>query len=437
MSVALVGWGLDRLVDLAREDGIDELEIQIGVSQVLILIAFMFSFVLAMTAAFVGAPAVGGDLESGVAYAILARPLRRADVLLGRWLGSALVVVAYAVASGLLAIGVAVARVRATARPSRCSRSRSWPAQALVLLTLTLALGSVLPSIAAGAIAVVGFGLGWMAGVLAGVAAALGVDRLSARSPRSSRWLLPSDGLWRGVIYGLEPPLVVLIAAGEAPELANANPFYAATPPPLAFVVWSIVWIGARARRRGLVVRTARPLTRATGSAAVAEAAGHVVVDQADALHERVDDRRADEPEAAPPEVGRQRVRGRRRGRDLAGPRGRRQARRRRRDHRREVRDRTSRTRPAVARKAAALPIVASILAPLRTIPASAIRRARSVASNAATTAGSKPAERRPEGLALAQDRRPRQARPGTTRGRAARTARCRRGPGMPHSSSW
>jgi hypothetical protein len=28
----------------------------------------------------------------------------------------------------------------------------------------------------------------------------------------ASRWLLPTDGLWRGVIYGLEPPLVVLIA---------------------------------------------------------------------------------------------------------------------------------------------------------------------------------------------------------------------------------
>jgi hypothetical protein len=59
-----------------------------------------------------------------------------------------------------------------------------------------------------------------------------------------SRWLLPSDGLWRGVIYGLEPPLVLLIAAGEAPELANANPFYAAAPPPLAFVIWSVVWVG-------------------------------------------------------------------------------------------------------------------------------------------------------------------------------------------------
>ena len=285
---------------LAREGGSDALEIQIGVSQVLILIAFMFSFVLAMTAAFVGAPAIGGDLESGVAYAILARPLRRADLLLGRWLGSALVVAAYAAASGLLAIG------------SRCSSSGYGPpdpllavaflaGEALVLLTLTLALGSVLPSIAAGAIAVVGFGLGWMAGVLAGVGAALGVAALGPVA-EASRWLLPTDGLWRGVIYGLEPSLVVLIAAGRAPNLANANPFYAATPPPLAVRDLVDRLDGAGARCRDLVVRPARPVRR-SGSAPVAEAPREVVVDEPDALHERIDDGRADEPEPAPLEV--------------------------------------------------------------------------------------------------------------------------------------
>jgi ABC-type transport system involved in multi-copper enzyme maturation permease subunit len=241
VSVALVGWGLDRLVDLARENESTELEIRIGVSQVLILIAFMFSFVLAMTAAFVGAPAIGGDLESGVAYAILARPLRRADMLIGRWIGSAIVVAAYAAASGLLAIGVAVL-VSGYGPPEPLLAVAFLAGEALILLTLTLALGSVLPSIAAGAIAVVGFGLGWIAGVMAGVATALGVEGLKGVA-EVSRWILPTDGLWRGVIYGLEPPLVALIAAGRAPNLVEANPFYAATPPPLAFVIWSVAWM--------------------------------------------------------------------------------------------------------------------------------------------------------------------------------------------------
>ena len=242
VSVALVGWGLERLVNLARADGVDELQIRIGVSQVLILVAFMFSFVLAMTAAFVGAPAIGGDLESGVALAILARPLRRTELLVGRWLGCACVVTAYTALSGLLAIGVAVF-VSGYGPPEPGLALAFLTGQALVLLTLTLALGSVLPSIGAGAIAVVAFGLGWMAGVMAGVAAAFGVELLG-QVAEVSRWLLPSDGLWRGVIYGLEPPLVVLLSAGEAPDLANANPFYASAPPALAFVVWSIAWMG-------------------------------------------------------------------------------------------------------------------------------------------------------------------------------------------------
>jgi ABC-type transport system involved in multi-copper enzyme maturation permease subunit len=242
LSVALVGWGLERLVTLSRADGVEEIQIRIGVSQILILIAFMFSFVLAMTAAFVGAPAVGGDLESGVALAVLARPIRRVEVLVGRWLGCACVVVAYTVASGLLAIGAAFL-VSGYGPPEPFLALAFLSGQALVLLTLTLALGSVLPSIAAGAIAVVAYGLGWMAGVMAGVAAVLGVQLLG-QVAEVSRWILPSDGLWRGVVYGLEPPFVVLLAAGRTQQIAEANPFYASAPPPLAFVLWSVVWMG-------------------------------------------------------------------------------------------------------------------------------------------------------------------------------------------------
>lgn len=241
VSVVLVGLGVERLVDLARDDGIGELEIRVGVSQVLILIAFMFSFVLAMTAAFLGAPAIGGDIESGVALAMLARPLRRTELLLGRWLGLALVVVAYTVASGALAI--AVVTVIAGFGPPHPELALAFlSAQAVVLMTLTLALGSVLPAIGAGAIAVVAFGIGWIAGVLAAVATALGLESLSGLA-EASRWIFPSDGLWRGVVYGLEPPIATLVAIGRSPEGLAANPFVALEPPALTFIAWSVVWV--------------------------------------------------------------------------------------------------------------------------------------------------------------------------------------------------
>ena len=83
VSVILVGWGTERLVTLAREDRVGEVEIRIGVSQVLILIAFMFSYVLAMSAAFLAAPAIASDVETGTVHAMLARPLRRAELVVG------------------------------------------------------------------------------------------------------------------------------------------------------------------------------------------------------------------------------------------------------------------------------------------------------------------------------------------------------------------
>ena len=238
--VILTGWGVERLATLARSNGVSELQVRIGVSQVLILVAFMFSFVLAMTAAFLGAPAIAVDIESGVAQSMLARPIRRADLVVGRWLGLSIVVAAYGAGAGLLEIGT-VAVVTGHAPPEPFVAVAFLAAQAVVILTFALLLSTRLPSMAGGAICVVLFGLAWMAGVFAGIGRLFDVE-LIVQVAGASRWLFPTDGLWRGVVFGLEPPLVILGASG-AGRISQANPFYAANPPPLEFVVWSVAWV--------------------------------------------------------------------------------------------------------------------------------------------------------------------------------------------------
>jgi ABC-type transport system involved in multi-copper enzyme maturation permease subunit len=239
-TVVLTGWGVERLTTLARGNGVSELQIRIGVSQVLILVAFMFSFVLAMTAAFLGAPAIAVDVESGVAQSMLARPIRRADLVVGRWLGLSIVVAVYGAGAGLLEIGT-VFVVTGHAPPEPFVAVAFLAAQAVVILTLALLLSTRLPSMAGGAICVVLFGLAWMAGVFAGIGRLFDVELL-VQVAQASRWLFPTDGLWRGVVFGLEPPVVIL-GASSAGRIAAANPFYAANPPPLEFVVWSVAWV--------------------------------------------------------------------------------------------------------------------------------------------------------------------------------------------------
>ena len=162
----------------AARASVDEIQVQIGVSQVLILIAFMFSFVLAMSAAFLAAPAIASDVESGTVHAMLARPMRRSDLVIGRWLGLSIVVAGYAALSGLFAIAV-VDLVSGHVPPQPLVAVGFLACESIVVLTLALTLGTRLPGIAAGAITVVLFGLGWFAGVLGSVALVFDAEPLA------------------------------------------------------------------------------------------------------------------------------------------------------------------------------------------------------------------------------------------------------------------
>jgi len=239
IAVSLTAWGVSSLIAAARDHGVTDLEIKFAVSQILIFIAFMFGFVLVMTAAFFGSPAIATELENGIAQAMLARPLPRASYLLGRWFGLAIVIVGYAAVSGFLAIGV-VGLVSGYVPPDPILPVAYLAGQALVLLSLTVLLSTRLPPIAGGAIAVVAYGLAWMAGVLGKIGLALGTTSLVTASD-ASRFLLPTDALWQGVVYGLEPSFV--INAGEGEFVARTSPFFAATGPAPAIVAWSAIWV--------------------------------------------------------------------------------------------------------------------------------------------------------------------------------------------------
>src|SRR6202171_1620153 len=99
LTLAVIGvtlFGVSKLKTISSGgESLTPLEIKTVTSQILILVMFMFSFVLALSAVFVAAPQISGDVESGIALAILTRPLSRADVIIGKWLGLTALVSAY------------------------------------------------------------------------------------------------------------------------------------------------------------------------------------------------------------------------------------------------------------------------------------------------------------------------------------------------------
>src|SRR5438309_11919401 len=100
LSLIVVGfsaWGFHKITELAQPG-----EAQLISSQLLIVVTFMFSGVLALSAAVVAGPLISSEVESGLLLAVLARPVRRSEVVIGKWLGLAVLVFVYAACSAFL-----------------------------------------------------------------------------------------------------------------------------------------------------------------------------------------------------------------------------------------------------------------------------------------------------------------------------------------------
>jgi ABC-type transport system involved in multi-copper enzyme maturation permease subunit len=241
VAVLLTAWGYSQLHHLppGRNGALQPAELQLIASQLLILVMFMFSFVLALSAVFAAAPSVAGELESGEALAVLARPVRRRDVLLGKWLGLSLVVLVYAALASSLEFGAAVLTT-GYLPPHPIEAALYLAGMGLTLLTVTLLLSTRVAPVTAGIVAMLLFGLAWLAGVVGGIGTALG-DPATALAGTIGRILVPSDGLWRGALYSLEPGAVLIAGSRAGPALA-AFPFFAPAPPPLLYLAWAVIW---------------------------------------------------------------------------------------------------------------------------------------------------------------------------------------------------
>ncbi len=241
--IALTVWGVSRIDDL-RNGGqpLSDAQKKTIVSQLLILVMFMFSWVLSLAAVFVASPAISGELESGIALAILSRPISRAEYVIGKWLGLGALVVAYGLAAGIVEI-LAVQVVSGYQPPHPFEFLGFVIGEGIVILTFALMLSTRVAGMVGGVIAAILFGIAWMGGIVGGVGAAFNNTTIT-NVGTLTKLILPTDGLWRGGVWSLEPSIVIAAQQQVGPAVA-ANPFFAAEPPPAAYVIWAIAWIAA------------------------------------------------------------------------------------------------------------------------------------------------------------------------------------------------
>jgi ABC-2 type transport system permease protein len=235
--VSLSAWGFEKL---SHTSSLTSGEEQVSLPQALILFMFMFSFVVALSASAMASPAIASDAESGVLQSIVTRPIRRYQLMLGKWLGLASMVFAYAAIVTALEVGV-VDWVSGFVPPNPVAVGLYLFAEGLMLLTLALFLSTRLSAIAAGVVGIAIFGASWLAGVVGALGSVFNIPALRTIG-QVARYVVPTDGLWHGAIYYLEPQTFLSIRLANNPE-EGGNPFFSQSAPTWTYLLWVLVWL--------------------------------------------------------------------------------------------------------------------------------------------------------------------------------------------------
>src|SRR2546429_3962761 len=87
--VGVSAWGFNKITTVTRSDGtpLPPEQVSLITSQLLIVVTFMFSGVLAFSAAVVAGPLLSSGGESGPLLSVLARPVRGSEAVIGKWRG--------------------------------------------------------------------------------------------------------------------------------------------------------------------------------------------------------------------------------------------------------------------------------------------------------------------------------------------------------------
>src|SRR5438132_1171161 len=224
--VVIVGttYLMSRLWTIPADQGRppSEVEVRLIASQLLVVITFMFAAVLALSSVMVAAPSISADVESGLVLSMLSRPVRRADLVIGKWLGLAVLVIAYAGGSGFLEL-LGISLTTGYVPPHPVELLAYVAGEGIILLTLALLLSTRLPGMTGGIIGLVAYFVAWVGGILGGVGVAVGNDALR-HTGTVIGLLVPTDQLWRGAVYSMEPASI-LAGARAAGRFTAGNPF--------------------------------------------------------------------------------------------------------------------------------------------------------------------------------------------------------------------
>jgi Cu-processing system permease protein len=231
--LTLYGLGLHfMLLDELNRSSMTLVERRIFLNVMTLAGLYAANFLTIMMAVLLPVDTLSGEIASGVVQTLAVRPIRRRDIVLGKWLGHGIVMVTYALllAGGVLGITAAMADFV----PPRIERGLPLVMlEGLVLLTVSIAGGTRLSTVTNGILAFGLFGIAFIGNWVEQIGTHMGNDAARQVGTVASL-IMPSEALWQLAASHMQP--TILRDLGD-------SPFSPVSVPSTAMVVWAAGYV--------------------------------------------------------------------------------------------------------------------------------------------------------------------------------------------------
>lgn len=228
--LGIFGLGLHLIFREIEQAGVTIEEIEIGLSVLLSAGLYMVNFLVVVMAVLISVTAVSGEIDSHTIEALVTKPIRRWEIILGKWLGFALIIAAYAL---LLAGGlILLYQIRTDFAVYNVLPGLSLILlQGLLVLSLTMLGGTRLSTLANGVLAFMLVGIAFIGGWVEQIGSLL-QNETAVDIGIVTSLLIPTEILWRQALALLQPRVTTSPFA--------AGPFVVLSQPS-ALMIWYAV----------------------------------------------------------------------------------------------------------------------------------------------------------------------------------------------------
>jgi len=191
---------------------------------------YAVNFMIVMMA--VPVDTLSGEMRSGAIQTLVTKPIRRSDVVLGKWLGFWLILMGYLLlmCGGVVLVALLFSGYLA---PDLSTGIPLLMLEGTLLLSLSIAGGTRLSTLANGVMVFGLYGLAFIGGWVEQISALLGNSAGSYLGVLSSL-LIPSEALWHLAAYHMQPPII---------RDLGITPFSPASVPSDGMVYWAVGYV--------------------------------------------------------------------------------------------------------------------------------------------------------------------------------------------------